>query len=32
MDRLQIPAEERALRALFGDEFVHYCSEVRRWL
>lgn len=32
MDRLQIPAEERALRTLFGDEFVHYCSEVRRWL
>jgi protein-S-isoprenylcysteine O-methyltransferase Ste14 len=32
MDRLQIPAEEGALRALFGDEFVHYCSKVRRWL
>jgi len=32
MDRWQIPPEERALRALFGDEFVRYCSEVRRWL
>lgn len=31
MDRLQIPPEERALRALFGDEFGRYCSEVRRW-
>jgi protein-S-isoprenylcysteine O-methyltransferase Ste14 len=32
MDRLQIPPEEDALRALFGDEFARYCSDVRRWL
>lgn len=32
MDRLQIPAEERALRASFGEEFERYCARVRRWL
>lgn len=32
MDRLQIPAEERALRELFGVEFERYCRAVRRWL
>ena len=32
MDRRQIPAEERALRGLFGAGFERYCSEVRRWL
>lgn len=32
MDRLQIPPEERALQALFGEEFSRYRSEVRRWL
>ena len=32
MDRCQIAAEERALRALFGAEFERYCNEVRRWL
>ena len=32
MDRLQIPAEESALRAAFGEEFERYCARVRRWL
>jgi protein-S-isoprenylcysteine O-methyltransferase Ste14 len=32
MNRCQIAAEERALRASFGTEFERYCSEVRRWL
>jgi protein-S-isoprenylcysteine O-methyltransferase Ste14 len=31
MDRLQIPAEERALRERFGAEFERYCRAVRRW-
>jgi protein-S-isoprenylcysteine O-methyltransferase Ste14 len=32
MDRRQIPAEEHALRGLFGAGFERYCSQVRRWL
>jgi protein-S-isoprenylcysteine O-methyltransferase Ste14 len=32
MDRLQIPPEERALAALFGEEFERYRRKVRRWL
>lgn len=32
LDRYQIPAEERALHALFGAQFERYCNEVRRWL
>lgn len=32
LDRLQIPAEERGLRARFGDAFESYRSAVRRWL
>jgi protein-S-isoprenylcysteine O-methyltransferase Ste14 len=32
MDRRQIPAEEHALRGLFGADFERYCAEVRRWL
>lgn len=32
IDRLQIPPEERALGALFGDEFERYRRKVRRWL
>jgi protein-S-isoprenylcysteine O-methyltransferase Ste14 len=32
MDRSQIPAEERALRELFGAEYQDYCAAVPRWL
>ena len=32
MDHRQIPAEEQALRGLFGAAFERYCGEVRRWL
>jgi protein-S-isoprenylcysteine O-methyltransferase Ste14 len=32
IDRMQIPHEERALVALFGEEFARYCDRVRRWL
>jgi len=32
MNRFQIDPEERALRLLFGEEFVRYCSKARRWL
>ena len=32
MNRFQIEPEERALTALFGQEFVDYKSRVRRWL
>ena len=32
MDRRQIPAEEHALRGLFGADFERYCAGVRRWL
>lgn len=32
MTHFQIKAEERALVALFGEEFDRYCREVRRWL
>jgi protein-S-isoprenylcysteine O-methyltransferase Ste14 len=32
MNRFQIGPEERALLALFGEEFTGYCREVRRWL
>lgn len=32
MNRFQIAAEERALRALFGEQFDRYCREVPRWL
>lgn len=31
MNRLQIRPEERALEALFGDEFRAYARQVRRW-
>lgn len=30
--RFQILPEERALTTLFGAEFEHYCTTVRRWL
>jgi protein-S-isoprenylcysteine O-methyltransferase Ste14 len=32
MSRWQIPREERALEALFGEEFARYRTRVRRWL
>jgi protein-S-isoprenylcysteine O-methyltransferase Ste14 len=32
MNRFQIAPEERALQALFGEEFERYRAEVRRWL
>ncbi len=32
MNRFQIEPEERALTALFGQEFAQYTSQVRRWL
>lgn len=32
MNRLQIRPEERALEALFGDEFTAYREATRRWL
>ncbi|MDI3329605.1 MAG: isoprenylcysteine carboxylmethyltransferase family protein [Micrococcus sp.] len=32
MDRTQIPAEERALREIFGAEYEDYCASVPRWL
>lgn len=28
----QIRPEERAMRALFGETFSHYCNQVRRWI
>lgn len=32
MNRLQILPEERALATVFGDEFLAYTRQVRRWL
>ena len=32
MNRFQIAPEERALTALFGEEFTRYQSRIRRWL
>ena len=32
LNRFQIVPEERALEAVFGDEFIAYKKEVRRWL
>lgn len=32
IDRLQIPAEENALRERFGDAYEGYCAQVPRWV
>ena len=32
IDRLQIPAEEKALRRTFPEEYAEYSSKVPRWL
>jgi len=32
MNRFQIKPEERALTAIFGDDFKAFCSSVRRWI
>jgi protein-S-isoprenylcysteine O-methyltransferase Ste14 len=32
INRFQIAPEERALTGLFGDDYLLYCKNVRRWL
>lgn len=32
LDRVQIPAEEQALRERFGEAFTEYAARTRRWL
>jgi len=32
IDHFQIRPEEKALKKLFGDEFIRYMSQVPRWL
>lgn len=32
MSRFQIAPEERAMETLFGDEWQHYRTQVRRWI
>jgi len=32
MNRFQIEPEERALKEIFGTDFLNYMSQVRRWL
>ena len=32
MTRFQIKPEERALTKIFGDAYIEYCQQVRRWL
>ena len=32
MNRFQIIHEEQALQRLFGDQYLHYCQHVRRWI
>lgn len=31
LDRVQIPAEERALLGIFGADYSNYCRSVGRW-
>jgi protein-S-isoprenylcysteine O-methyltransferase Ste14 len=32
INQFQILPEEQALSSLFGEDFAHYCTQVRRWL
>lgn len=32
MNELQIKPEEQALQRLFGEDYITYCSRVRRWI
>jgi protein-S-isoprenylcysteine O-methyltransferase Ste14 len=32
MNRFQIRAEERALEHLFGEAYIRYCEQTRRWI
>lgn len=32
LQKFQIQPEERALTALFGEDYLQYCQQVRRWL
>ena len=32
MNELQIKPEEQALQRLFGEDYITYCSHVRRWI
>ena len=32
LTQFQIKPEEQALSQLFGEEYQHYCQQVRRWL
>jgi protein-S-isoprenylcysteine O-methyltransferase Ste14 len=32
IDRWQIPKEEEALKQVFGEAYLHYLQQVRRWL
>ncbi len=32
LNRFQIAPEEHALKRLFGESYVYYCSRVRRWI
>ena len=32
MTRFQIKPEERALTKIFGDAYIEYCQQVRRWI